>query len=162
MEKFQELRDLANKKLHLADYILTNTYPIVKDPKLLLSSVENLFLAFNYGISSLLQYGRIFKKIPPYQDNFKSKFNIFKDKYTNMQGIGIECIEVIQEIKEIIVAHKKSPMEFPRRESLVICNENYRMKTITPNTIKNYVDKAKIFIKTVSTITKNNESIFTR
>ena len=80
MEKFQELRDAANKKLQLADHILTMTYPIVKDPKLLLSVVENLFLAFSYGIGSVLHYERLFKRIPPFPDNFASKFELFRDK----------------------------------------------------------------------------------
>ena len=160
MEKFQELREAANKKLHLADHMLTMTYPIVKDPKLLLCVIENLFLALAYGMSSLLYYERIFKRIPPFTDNFAIKFELFKDKCLDKYNLDDEIIKIMQDIREIIVAHKKSPMEFPRKETLVICNGDYRMKTISVNMIKDYVEKAKLFIKNISTIVSKDESIF--
>ena len=160
MEKFQELRDAANKKLKLADHILTMTYPMVKDPRLLLSSIENLFLAFTYGMSSLLYYERLFKRVPPFPDNFASKFEMFRDECSKRYNIDSEHLKIIQDIKEIIVSHKKSPMEFSRNDSLIICNGNYRMKTISANMIHNYVQKAKLFIKNISTIVSKDESIF--
>jgi len=149
MEKFQELRDAANKKLKLADHILIMTYPLVKDPKLLISVIENLFLAFSYGIGSLLYYERLFKRIPPFSDNFASKFELFKYKCSNRYDIDDEYLKIIQEIKEIIIAHKKSPMEFSRKESFVICDDSYRMKTISAAMVKDYVEKAKLFIAKV-------------
>jgi len=160
MEKFQELRDAASKKMHLADHMLTMTYPMVKDPKLLLSVIENLFLALTYGMSSLLHYERLFKRIPPFADNFAGKFELFKDKCLEKYNIDNEIVKIMQDTKEIIVAHKKSPMEFPRKETLVICNGDYRMKTISANMIKDYVEKAKLFIKNISTIVSKDESIF--
>ena len=160
MEKFQELRDLASKKLKLADHILTMTYPMIKDPRLLLSSIENLFLAFTYGMSSLLYYERLFKRVPQFQDNFASKFELFKENCLKKYNLDNEYPKIMQEIKDIIVAHKKSPMEFSRNDSLIICNGNYRMKTISSNMIHNYVQKAKLFIKNVSTIVSKDEAIF--
>ena len=160
MEKFQELRDAANKKLQLADHLLTMTYPLVKDPKLLLSVVENLFLAFSYAMGSLLYYERLFKRIPPFPDDFKSKFEVFKDKCLSRYNIDNEYPKIMQDIKDIIVAHKKSHIEFPRRESLIICNDSYRTRTISPDMIKDYLKKAKLFIKDVSTIVSKDETIF--
>ena len=160
MEKFQELMDAANKKLQLADHMLTMTYPIVKDPKLLLSVIENLFLAFTYSMSSLLYYEMLFKRIPPFPDNFASKFELFKDKCLKKHNIDNEYPKIIREIKEIIISHKKSPMEFSRNDSLIICNENYRMKTLSANMIHDYMQKAKLFIKNVSTIVSEDEYIF--
>jgi len=160
MEKFQELRDVASKKLHLADHILTMTYPMIKDSKLLLSAIENLFLALTYGMSSLLHYERLFKRIPPFADNFASKFELFKDKCVHRYNIDEEIIKIIQDIKEIIIAHKKSPMEFTRKETLVICDRDYRTRIISENMIKSYVEKAKLFIKNISTIVSKDESIF--
>ncbi|MDP6600427.1 MAG: hypothetical protein QF798_03260 [Candidatus Woesearchaeota archaeon] len=160
MEKFQELRDAANKKLKLADHILTMTYPLVNDPRLLISSLENLFLTFTYGMSSLLYYERLFKRIPPFPDNFASKFDLFKDKCSKKYNLDSEYQKIIQEIKEIIISRKKSPMEFSRNNSLIICNGNYRMKTVTENTIRDYVQKAKSFVKNISAIVSKDEAIF--
>jgi len=160
MEKFQELRDLANKKLQLADHIITMTFPTVKDPHLLLSSIENLFLALSYGMTSILYYEQLFKRVPLFPDNFTSKFELFKDKCAKKYGIDAEQINMMKDLKDVIVAHKKSPMEFSRKEHFVICNENYRIRTISANEVKNYVQKAKLFIKNASTIVSKDESIF--
>ena len=162
MEKFQELRDAANKKLQFADHILTMTYPMVKDPHLLLSSVENLFLAFSYGMGSVLHYERMFKHIPPFPDNFTSKFELFKNKCAKKYNIDNEYLKIIKDLRDIIIAHKKSPIEFSRNERFVICNGDYRTRTIALNEVESYVEKAKLFIKNVSTIVSKDEEIFNK
>jgi len=160
MEKFQELRDSAGKKLQVADYMLTMTYPLVKDPKLLLSVVENLFLAYSHSISSLLHYERLFKRIPPFQEDFSSKLDMFADRCLKKYSIDSENISIIRDLKEIIVAHRKSPVEFSRKDSFVICDGDYRLRTISPGIIKGYVEKAKLFIKKASSIVGKDKSIF--
>ena len=160
MEKFQELRDSAGKKLQIADYILTMTYPLVKDQKLLLSVAENLFLAYSYSISSLLHYERLFKRIPPFQEDFSSKIGMFADRCVGKYGIDSENMSIIRDLKEIIVAHRKSPVEFSRKDSFVICDEDYRLRTISPSIIKGYVEKAKLFIRKISSIVSEDEAIF--
>ena len=160
MEKFQELRDSAGKKLQIVDYMLTMTYPLVRDPKLLLSVAENLFLAYSYSISSLLHYERLFKRIPPFQEDFSSKLDMFADRCLKKYSIDSENISIIRDLKEIIVAHRKSPVEFSRKDSFVICDGDYRLRTISPGIIKGYVEKAKLFIKKASSIVGKDESIF--
>ena len=160
MEKFQELRDAANKKIKIADYTLTMTYPLVKDPKLLLSAVENLFLAYSYSMSSLLHYERLFKRIPPFPDNFSSKLEVFSSMCMIRYKINPEHVGIMKEIREIIILHRKSPMEFSRKESLVICDDGYRMRTISAAMLKDRVSKAKLFINNVSAIVSRDEAIF--
>jgi hypothetical protein len=160
MEQFQELRDLADKKLKLADHILTMTYPMVKDPRLLLSSVENLFLAYSYGMGSVLHYDLIFKRVPPFQDNFASKYDLFREKCAKRYNISAEYLCIIKDLREIIIAHRKSPVEFSKNERFVICNHDYHMRAISLNEVKSYVEKAKLFIKNVSTIVSKDELIF--
>ena len=152
MEKFDEFMESAEKKLNFADHILTMAYPSIKDPKLLLSVAENLFLAFNYSLTSLLYYERHFKRIPPFQDNFSLKLQLFKDECAERYGIGDEQLKAMQELKEILVAHKKSPIEFPRKESFLIFNESYEAKALTQDLLKDCIKKAKLFIKKLSTI----------
>ena len=67
---------------------------------------------------------------------------------------------MIRDIKDIIVEHRKSPMEFVRKDRFVICTDNYRMKTIDAGQIKNYISDAKIFIQKISIITTKDEGIF--
>src|SRR3989338_8825470 len=108
MEKFQELRDVAKKKIYLADYMLTQTYPLIQDTKLLLAVMENIFLALTNAMGSILYYERLFKRIPPFHDNFDSKFNMFRAKIVDNHNIEKEHVKFIQDVKDIIIAHKKS------------------------------------------------------
>ena len=79
MEKFQELREISQKKILLADHILTQTYPLLKDPKLLIAAVDNIFLAYSNSMGALLHYERLFKRVPSFTDNFESKMRVLKE-----------------------------------------------------------------------------------
>ena len=160
MEKFQELREHAKRKISIADHMLTQTYPLVQDPKLLLAVLENVFLAFTNAVGSTLYYERLFKRIPPFQDNFESKFNMFQRRIANKHEIGEKYIETIKEIKNLIIQHKKSPVEFARKDTFIICNENYKMRTISIDDMKSYIKTAKEFINLTQNITMKNEDIF--
>ncbi len=162
MEKYEQLRDITRKKIQIADHMLTMTYPIVKDPKLLLAVMENIFLALTNSIGSLLHYERNYKRVPPFQDTFVSKFNIFKQKCARRFNIDQEMVLMIQEIKDIIFQHKKSPVEFTRNDSFVICSEDYKMKTISLEKMRNYITKSKIFIQNINNIINKNQQEYNK
>lgn len=160
MGGFQELNDAAQKKLQIADNMLEISYPIIKDPKLLLSILENLFLALSYGMGALLYYEKDSKRISSFPNNFASKLEMFRATCSVRYGLGDESLKAMQEIKEILVAYRKSPVEFPRKESLIICDGNYGMKIISASLVKEYLEKAKLFIKSISPIISKNELIY--
>jgi hypothetical protein len=162
MEKFQELREIAWKKIQIADHMLTQTFPTVQDPKILLSVLESLFLAFTAYIDAVLEHERVFKKVPPYPDSFDSKFNLFQRKVVPAYKIGREYIALIEKIKELLMWHRKSPIEFTRNDRIVICEEDYKMRTISVENVKEYIFKAKEFGNICERITKRHEEIFKR
>lgn len=162
MEKYEELKEIAKKKIQIADHMLTMTYPMVKDPKLLLAVMENVFLALTNSIGSLLHYERLYKRVPPFQDTFVSKFSIFKQKCVQRFNIDPELVFMVQEIKEIIMQHKKSPVEFTRNDSFVICSEDYKMKTISLEKMKNYILKSKLFVQNINNIIDKNQQEFNK
>lgn len=160
MEEFQSTLQTAKNKLKVADHMFVMTYPLVKDPKLLLAVVENIFQAFEKGMSSLLYYERLFKRIPLFQETFESKFNMFRDKLVPKFKIDEEHIKVMRNLKEILLEHKKSPIEFSRKDRFVICSENYRMKTISKDDIKKYIFKAKLFVSDIERLVSRDGRIF--
>ena len=157
MERFQELRDISNKKLWLADHILTQTYPFLKDPKLLMSSLETLFLAYTNAIGSLLYYEKTFGRVPNFEDNFESKFSTFRNCCVKKYDIKPEDISTIKEIKDIILQHKKSPVEFTRPDRFIICSDEYQMKTIGVDNLKKMMSNAKVFIEKINNITSKRD-----
>jgi len=161
MEQFQEAIQKANQKLKIADHMIFMTYPLVKDSKLLLSIIQNIFLALTSAMSAILYYERIFKKIPSFNDNFDSKFTIFRSKCVDRLNIDKKYVKLISEIKDVIIEHKKSPVEFERNNKFVICSSTYRMRTISIEEIKKYITETKLFIQEANNIVSRNERIFT-
>ncbi|KYK25726.1 hypothetical protein AYK26_01785 [Euryarchaeota archaeon SM23-78] len=162
MEQFQILRDKAIQKIKVADHMLFMTYPLVKDPRLLLSIIENIFASLDFGVSALLQHERLFKRIPPYHDSFTSRFEIFKDKMIPRHNLSPRHAKLIRELREIISEHKKSPIEFARKDKFVICSPTYSLKTIDINLVKKYIFETKVFVDNINKIVSKHEGIFAR
>ena len=152
MDRHEELRDKAIKNLKIADHMLTQTYPHVNDPKLLLTVLENIFLALTNSMGALLHFERQNKSIPPFHENFESKYNLLKMELASRHNISNEHIKFIGDIKNMVIAHKKSPVEFSRKGSYVMCSEDYNMKTLDSSGMRDYISKARSFLSEVEGI----------
>lgn len=152
MERFLELLQDSNQKLRSADYILTQTYPVVEDPRLLLSIIQKVFSALEDSMTSLLYIERYYKRIPPFEDTFRAKFDIFRYKLVNDYNINREYLLLIKDIEEILRAQKNSPMTFSRKGKFVICTDNYRTREITFQGVKRYIEKSKDFFRTINRV----------
>ena len=158
MEVYQRLREEAKKKLSLADHMLYVTYPLVKDPKLLLAVMENIFLALTHTLGSLLYYERMFKRVPPFFDTFESKYRVFSEKCVERYGIEQEYLNLLRNVKEILIAHKRSPIEFSRKDQFVICSDDYQLKVLKISEIKEILAKTKEFNTRIENILKELET----
>ncbi|MBD3203895.1 hypothetical protein GF327_06350 [Candidatus Woesearchaeota archaeon] len=160
MEKYQELKKKALRCIAVADHMLTMTYPLVEDPKLLVAVIENIFLGITNIMGALLYYERIYKRVPAFSDTFESKFNIFKKKCIKRYDINRNYLNFMLEVKEIVAENKKSPLTFSRKDKFVICSDNYRLKTLSVDDLKTHLEKAKLFIHEICSIIDKNERIF--
>ena len=160
MEYFQELRDKARQKIRTADHMLTVTYPLVKDPKLLLAVLENVSEGLELGITSVLEHERLFKRVPPFGNNFTIKFGLFKQKIMHKHNLDPQNLRTIIEVREIIHNHKRSMVEFIRKDKFVMSDDNYNLKTLDNAKIKNLLLRSKVFIDQLYNITTKNDAMF--
>ncbi|MBN2567053.1 hypothetical protein JXB02_03150 [Candidatus Woesearchaeota archaeon] len=160
MERFQVEREKAKKAVKLADHMLTVTYPIVRDPKLLVSILSNIMTALEAAVSAILYYERTFKRIPPFPDEFEAKFDLFKARCTRRYSINIEYIALIADVRSLLKRHKASPIEFSRKETFVICSDTYSMATMSHDQLKRYIAKTKLFIEDMIAMVSKNERLF--
>ena len=56
MEEFQTFLEKAKRHLKVADRMIYVTYPVVKDNKLLMIVMENLFLSLTNAITALMSF----------------------------------------------------------------------------------------------------------
>ncbi|MBL7050657.1 hypothetical protein ISS04_00670 [Candidatus Woesearchaeota archaeon] len=161
MEKFQEYLVKSKKNLRIADHMVFVTYTLIKDPKLLLSALRNIFLSLTNGMNALLYHERLFKRIPIFPENFSSKFSILKNNCMGKHNLNQSYIFLIRDLHNLLLEHKNSPVEFARKDKFIICSSNYRMKSIALSEIKEYISRTKSFIQDIEKITSKNERIFT-
>jgi len=160
MEDFQAAIEGAKKRIKIADHILDSTFPLVKDPRLLMGVMENTFLALSNAMSSLLYYERFFKRIDNFKDDFKDKFYIFRYEILNKYRLSRDYLILIQDVKNMVSDHKNSPIEFSKGDRFVICSEGYMCRSVSVDDMKKFISKSKQFIQDVSSIVYKNERIF--
>jgi len=152
MEKFKELIQTANRAVKTADHLTYMTFPLVNDTKLLITIVENLHSAVINSMDALLYYDWLFKRISNLPLDFRSRLEIFKSYSIMRYNIPRDSVVLIQDIESIINHRRNSPMEFVRKGELVLCTNNYNMKTINFIKVKEYTNKAKDFVRKVNSI----------
>jgi len=139
-----EQLQIAKKKIQVADHMLTQTYPLVKDPKLLLAVVDNISSGMELAMDTLLNFERTYKRIPPFPDNFSSKHMALVQlgkKLDIPSKYGLR----MRELREIKEQHKKSPVEFSRHGEFVIADSEYNLKKITVDDLKLCIEEAEQF-----------------
>ncbi len=161
MEEFKNLVLEANKKLQIADHMAYITYPMLKETKLLLTILENLDRSLKAALNAYLHYERLYKRISPYPDHLKTKLEVFERGPARRYSLQ-NYSRLIIEIHNILQKYKESPVSFTKKEKLVICNGDYRMKVLEISDAKNYLAKAKPFILRLSNILKENDAITRR
>jgi len=55
---------------------------------------------------------------------------------------------LLEELEEILEKRKESPVEFKRKETLIICSENYKKIVIEEKLLRDYLQKTKMHIET--------------
>ena len=153
-------RNHARTHIKIADHMLTQTFPLVKDTKLLLAAADNVFQAVKYSMDAILYYERLFKRIPPFSNTFVSKLNIFEARCTRRYDFPAEYLTLIKELYDIVEKHKNSPVEFSRDNKFVICTDTYRMKTITAEQLKKYIETTKGFVTQMEQMVSKHDELF--
>lgn len=149
MEKLRQLIKGAKESLNIADHLAYVTYPQVKEMKLLYLVIENLYRASSKAMDALLRYERLYKRIPVVQGSFDYELELFKDSIERY-AIDRHCVLLIQDLKSIVEARKRSPIEFARRDRFVICSDNYDMRVLDQQKVRNFVAETKEFIEKVN------------
>ena len=138
MQKFNNLVLEASKKLKLADHMIYVTYPLLKETKLLLSIVESINKSLKIALDAYLYYDYLYKRISYIPITLKEKLDIFERSSARRYNLE-NYSKLILEIDEILRKHKEAPVAFAKKDKLVICSQNYKIRTLEVDDAKNYL-----------------------
>jgi len=159
MESFIAARDKARKKAGVADHILTQTYPLVKDPKLLIAVLQNLYDAVGFGIEALLEYEGSLDRLPTIPDTPDARLAMFQQHLSQRYKLPAEFLGFVGDLRETLKEHRESPVEFVRKEEFVICDEGYRIRKLSKEQLKQYLLKTKAFLGFMEEKVNRNDAI---
>lgn len=137
---------MPQKKLEIATHLLTHSYEAVGDPKILLSALRNVLDAIEMAITESLEKARKNHEIPPYGDTFNGKLTSFKMHLAKKKGITPMDFMMISELQELLIEQQRAPVEFRRKTAFVIADDDYHLRTITPEKTKTYIQRARSII----------------
>lgn len=134
----------------LADHLLTMTYPLVKDPKLLVGVLQTLARAHEQMIDEVLHKESMQRKIIP-TTAFATRFAQFKAILQKQDLFKQSHINTVQMIHDLHREHKRSPVEFSRGQKFVICDDDYSFRTLTPQQLKTHLQHTKDMLVSLQT-----------
>ena len=138
--KFIKYLEEATKTTEALDHMIYVTFPLIKDKKMMIKILIELKKSTAYCINAILQYEYFFKRIRLTRDPIMN-FRIFVQKCSQEYGLTHGETEKIRELFNLIEYHKRSPMEFMRKEKLVIVAE--KTKAVGIEEIKEFLKISK-------------------
>ncbi len=126
------------KHLQIADHMAYVTFPLVNDKRLLLKIFEEIYKSIVFSINSMVIFEKLEKK-----DISEDFIVAFLNKYGKNYNFGSEKIKKISEIIDIIKKHRKSAMEFVRKDKVVIMSDSLSLQALNIVSIKEYLVLAK-------------------
>ena len=99
-EKFIESLDKASEVLKTADHMLYMTYPLIKEKRLLLKILNEIYFVILNTLNAILQYEYFNKRIHLYK-SARDNFEVFRNQCAPRYLISPEQIQRIKEVFEL-------------------------------------------------------------
>jgi DNA-binding ferritin-like protein (Dps family) len=154
MELYSEYAKKASSSFNTADHLAYVTFPLLRENRLILTILDNINIALTSAMNAILEYDRYYKRIRPLPDNFEVRYQAFKNSIIR-HNIKESEARLVKEIKTLLDSHKSSPIEFSRKDKFIICTDDYRVKSISIQEVKDYLEKTKSFLMKVDSIIKH-------
>ncbi len=154
----KQLISEAINEVKVADHMLTMTYPLIRDPKMLIAILQKLLNASNKALDTAIRLEYEWKRINAIPQNFNAKIDILRKGFIKEYNFTNQEIKTVKDIYRIILEHKNASIEFSRHEKFIISDNDYRLRTISVDQIKRYIPLVKSFIEKIYKRVENHES----
>ncbi len=138
----------AQQRLGIANHLLTRTYPMVNDSRILLAVAKELHAASLSGMTALLEHDKATKRIPVLVNNIQSRLELL-DESLDAHGFDKSFHKTISTLHNIVTLHEKAPVEFTKPDRFVICDKDYQLTTVTVDSLKQSLSSVRKFVDSV-------------
>ena len=156
-DDYSEQLEKAIFQYEAAFHLLNVTYPMINDPKLLLGVIDNAFKSMEASMDILLIKAKEEKNISGFGTTFLERMQCFRSNVVLKDFSLRNYLTTLLDLKDILDLHKKSPVEFQRGNKFVISGKDYRLRVISINDARRFVDEAQGFLREAQNKMKENE-----
>ena len=146
MKTSEEYRALSKERLSTAKHILDITYPALGSARLFLSALEHLFLSMDYAMNAILFDERNREMAGEFPKTFSGRYSAFRLRVADKLGFGMEEVQTLLTLRNILLTHQKSTMEFEREGKFIICTNDYEMTILSSDALNAHALAAGAFI----------------
>ncbi|MBI2665742.1 hypothetical protein HYX12_03920 [Candidatus Woesearchaeota archaeon] len=147
----------AKQQYDIGFHLLKVSYPMLKDPKVLVGVVHNLLHSAEESMDTILTYDRKKMLIPAYPTNFHGRFDVFQRRSAPRYKIPVEISSALLKMKEITQDQQKSPVEFSRDKNFVLCSKDYKTRVISSQEVQEFLEKTKQLLDLTQQIITSHE-----
>ncbi len=137
MNDFTSLIAKAVDHYQTAEHLFQITFPVTRDPKLLLGIVKSISNCLEYTIGAILIKEKI--TLP---EGLLKKINALRD-LAKKYHLSSEDIVFMLRIQELLYRQKQSPIEFKRGNTHVICSEDYDLEVVSAKEVEEFLQQTK-------------------
>jgi hypothetical protein len=139
----------AQRQVQIADHLLTVTYPMVQDAKLLISVTEHLRRAIEDAAGAVVDFHvqRQEYELPMHAtDNLSAFTDLVKIRHPHIAAED-DAIKLCHDFRLTLQQHKESHTTFSRDEKLVIAGDQFSfLKEVSPAELKRSLSIVKQFV----------------
>ena len=132
-----KLLEKASDHFQTADHLFHITFPVAKDPKLLLAIVKSLSNCLEYTLGTIF----IKEKLTTPEGLLK-KINAVRPLAAK-HHLSTDDITFMLRVQEILYQQKQSPMEFKRGNAHVICSDDYDLEVVSAKDVEEFLQRTK-------------------
>ena len=140
----------AVKSMRIADHMTYVTYPLVNEKRLFIKILEEIYKTVLNGIKTIINY----EEIPKITDSLLSDSDyityFFSKDYQKKYNLTNLQMKGLREIIGINEKHKKSSVEFVKKDKMVIMTDNLKVEALNIRLIKEHLLLIKEFLMRIS------------
>lgn len=152
--EFLDFLSKSEEKWKSGDYLINVTYPVVRDDKLFLRALDDIYESLVSCITGILKLEYLYKRISLTIDS-KKNLQIFLNKLGNRYGLDEKDREMVREIIFLGKKHKDADVEFSGKGKAYIFDSEFGKLELDLNKMKKFVSLGKKLLESANSNFKN-------
>lgn len=149
--------DDAQQRLGVANHLLGRTYPMVNDSRILLAVAKEVHASAMSGVTALLEHDLAKRRIPALVKNIDGRLELLEESL-EAHKLKKEYHATVRQLQDVMDLHEKAPVEFAKADRFVLCDKDYKLTTVTVESLKKFLSSVRGFVADVEKVVSDGHA----